>query len=153
MIRRPRSSFNIPRLCRIAALLALPSLAACDPAPSDVREWTPADHDQPAGAQNAPARPRGSARPAGSSDVDLVELAWDRACTPCHGPRGRGDGPQGPMLRAPDLTRSDWQDRVSDESMLETIRNGRNKMPKFKGKLTQEEIDDLAKFVIAQKAK
>ena len=29
----------------------------------------------------------------------------------------------------------------------------RNKMPKFRGKLTPEEIDDLAKFVIGQKGK
>ena len=29
----------------------------------------------------------------------------------------------------------------------------RNKMPKFRGKLTAEEIDDLARFVIALKGK
>jgi len=35
------------------------------------------------------------------------------------------------MVRAPDLTRGDWQDKVTDQEMLETIRKGRNKMPKF----------------------
>lgn len=106
-------------------------LVACDPAPSDVREWTAADHDQPASVQSAAApRPRGSGRPAGG-EVDLVELAWERNCGACHGARGRGDGPQGPMLRAPDLTRADWQEKVSDRDILETIRKGRNKMPAF----------------------
>lgn len=114
--------------CRSAALLLAISLAACDPAPGDVREWTPADHDQPPAAQNAPPRPRGSAA---AGDLDLVELAWERNCTPCHGQRGRGDGPQGPMLRAPDLTRGEWQDKVNDPEMLETIKKGRNKMPAF----------------------
>lgn len=35
------------------------------------------------------------------------------------------------MFRAPDLTRADWQARVSDQEILETIRKGRNKMPAF----------------------
>jgi mono/diheme cytochrome c family protein len=107
------------------------ALAACDPAPSDVREWTAADHDQPASVQSAAApRPRGSAR-AGDGDLDLSEIAWERNCAVCHGRTGRGDGPQGPMMRAPDLTRTDWQEKVSDQDILETIRKGRNKMPAF----------------------
>ena len=35
------------------------------------------------------------------------------------------------MLRAPDLTRGEWQDKVSDQEMFETIKKGRNKMPAF----------------------
>jgi len=132
---RALSSMNIPPLRRVAPLL-LVVLAACDPAPGDVREWAPADHDQPS-AQNAPRggaqaspkpRSRGSAQP---GEIDLVDLAWERNCTICHGQRGRGDGPQGPMLRAPDLTGGEWQDKVSDQEMFETIRKGRNKMPGF----------------------
>ena len=117
---------------RTAVFILVVALAGCDSAPGDVREWTAADHDQPATGQNnaAAPRPKGSAR-AGSSDIDLVEIAWERNCTPCHGQRGRGDGPQGPMLRAPDLTRVDWQEKTSDQEMLQVIRNGRNKMPRF----------------------
>jgi mono/diheme cytochrome c family protein len=113
-----------------AGLLTAASIVACDPAPSDVREWAPSDHDQPASTQS-PSTPRTtvSARP--GAEIDLVQLAWEKNCTTCHGPRGRGDGPQGPMLRAPDLTRAEWQDRVSDAEMSETIHKGRNKMPAF----------------------
>ena len=35
------------------------------------------------------------------------------------------------MLRAPDLTRSEWQAQVTDAQITETIRKGRNKMPAF----------------------
>ena len=35
------------------------------------------------------------------------------------------------MVRAPDLTRADWQGRVGDEDIAQVIRNGRNSMPKF----------------------
>ncbi len=35
------------------------------------------------------------------------------------------------MLRAADLTRAEWQDRVSDAEIAEVIRKGRNKMPAF----------------------
>jgi mono/diheme cytochrome c family protein len=128
----PASSMKIP-LSRPAVFFMVGMLAACDSAPGDVREWTAADHEQPDSPQNnvvAP-RPRGSAADRGSGDLDLVELAWQRNCTPCHGPRGRGDGPQGPMLRAPDLTRPEWLDKANDQEMLETIRKGRNKMPAF----------------------
>jgi mono/diheme cytochrome c family protein len=119
---------------RPAVFFMVALLAACDPAPGDVREWTADDHEQPAAAQNnaAAPRPKGSGRaPAGSGELDLVELAWERNCTPCHGQRGRGDGPQGPMLRAPDLTRVEWHEKVSDQEILEVIRKGRNKMPAF----------------------
>ena len=102
--------------------------------PADLKEWSPADHDQPAAGQQGPqgqvAPPR--QRPAPQQDTaGLVELAWSRNCAACHGEHGRGDGPQGPMLRAPDLTRADWQGRVSDEEIAQTIRSGRNNMPKF----------------------
>lgn len=123
------------------------AVAACDPAPSDVREWTPADHDQPArpGAQV-------SARPAGEGgDTGLVDLAWQRNCFTCHGPRGRGDGPQGPMVRAPDLTDPAWQDRVTDAQIAETIRKGRNQMPAFD--LPAQVIDGLVQRIRAARAR
>lgn len=35
------------------------------------------------------------------------------------------------MVKAPDLTRAAWQEKVTDEEIAQTIRNGRNGMPKF----------------------
>ena len=61
----------------------------------------------------------------------LVELAWRQQCTQCHGAVGKGDGQMGAMLQASDLTREEWQAKVSDAEIAAVIKNGRNKMPKF----------------------
>ena len=119
-------------LCFAVGLLTVASVAliACDPAPSDVREWAPTDHDQPP-ATPGTANPRAGTTARPGAEIDLVQLAWDKSCATCHGARGRGDGPQGPMMRAADLGRADWQDRVTDAEIADTIRKGRNKMPAF----------------------
>ena len=59
---------------------------------------------------------------------------------------GLRDGPQGPMLHAPDLSRADWQSRVTDAEILATIKNGRNQMPGFSG-LPASVLDALVKRV------
>jgi cytochrome c oxidase cbb3-type subunit 3 len=61
----------------------------------------------------------------------MVDLTWRSQCQSCHGPSGRGDGPQGPMNKAADLGREDWQAKVKDEEIAATILNGKGKMPKF----------------------
>jgi mono/diheme cytochrome c family protein len=93
------------------------------------REWTPQDHDvepTPAGAPTAtraltPAE-RGAA---------LIDAAWSANCASCHGPEGRGDGPTGPMVKAPDLTRRELLDKSTDDDLVAVITTGRGKMPKF----------------------
>jgi cytochrome c oxidase cbb3-type subunit 3 len=124
---------------------------ACRRTPPDLREWKATDHDQ-ADEQNpsraAPNRaapppkgaPSGSANPA----LALVEIAWRNQCSACHGPIGRGDGPQGPMLKAPDLTAADWQSKVTDEQIRQVISNGKNRMPKF------DLPDDLVTGLVAR---
>jgi cytochrome c oxidase cbb3-type subunit 3 len=122
---------NIRRLlttCGFASLLA----AGCRRAPPDLREWRTSDHDQqeeqsPNRTAAARAAPTASANPIAT----LVEVAWRNQCAACHGPVGRGDGPQGPMLHAPDLTAAAWQSKVTDEQIQQVIANGKNRMPKF----------------------
>lgn len=113
-------------------------LFACDRPPSadGMREWSAADHDraeeQSAGAgagQAAPQPQRGEKRDGGESA--LIEVAWAQNCAICHGPVGHGDGPNGPMVKAPDLTREDWQGKIGDDDIAATIRTGKGKMPKF----------------------
>ena len=71
------------------------------------------------------------ARTNAGGDAQLVDLAWRQQCSACHGPAGRGDGQMGPMVQAPDLSRDDWQAKVTDAEMASVIRNGKNRMPKF----------------------
>jgi cytochrome c oxidase cbb3-type subunit 3 len=98
-------------------------------------DWTPADHhssDDDKATQGTQA-PSGAARMGGKGDdvAALVDLAWRQQCTSCHGPMGRGDGQMGPMVQAPDLTRADWQSKVTDAEMAAIIKTGRNRMPRF----------------------
>ena len=121
----------------VLAMLAAPVLGgACDSTPSDLREWKASDHDrsdQPAGKAARPARlsPAPSSSAAANPTLTLVEVTWRNQCASCHGLIGRGDGPQGPMMRATNLTLPEWQSKVSDQEIADAIRNGKNRMPKF----------------------
>jgi cytochrome c oxidase cbb3-type subunit 3 len=44
---------------------------------------------------------------------------------------GKGDGPQGPLLHASDLTAAEFQSKTSDDQMAQSITQGKNRMPKF----------------------
>jgi mono/diheme cytochrome c family protein len=112
----------------LALALVAAGLAACDRPPSvELKEWTPADHD---GEQKGANAKQGARTDAGSG-VALVEATWRSQCLACHGPNGKGDGPQGAMFKAADLGRADWQSKVTDEEIAATIRNGKGRMPKF----------------------
>jgi mono/diheme cytochrome c family protein len=108
-------------------------LAACErpPSPDAIPEWSPADHDRAEENAKLQAAPAGSARTAAQQTTALVEAAWKSQCLRCHGPTGRGDGPEGPMNQTPDLTRGEWQAKLSDADIAAAIRVGKNKMPKF----------------------
>lgn len=117
-------------------LIGVALLEGCDSAAPDLREWQATDHDradQPPG-QN-PRGPRLSPAPSSSAAANptltLVEVTWRNQCALCHGLIGRGDGPQGPMVHATNLTQPEWQAKVTDQDIANAIRNGKNRMPKF----------------------
>jgi mono/diheme cytochrome c family protein len=121
----------------LAALALSVALSACDqpPAAESLKVWTKEDHhstddDRPPPLAGASAAPNRTAE-SGGNDAQLVDITWRQQCVGCHGALGRGDGPMGPMLHAPDLGRADWQARVPDAEIAATIRNGRNRMPRF----------------------
>lgn len=133
-------------------LPAAAMVMACSQAPADLREWRPSDHDrtdEPAGTRPGSARkPARAAESAGASagSLDsLVDVTWRNQCSSCHGTSGRGDGPQGPLVRAPDLTRPDWQAQTSDRDMASVITGGRNRMPSFN--LPPEVVTGLVKRI------
>jgi len=64
-----------------------------------------------------------------NAQEQLIEAAWAQACAQCHGPLGHGDGPNGSLVHAPDLTREDWQAKVTDEEIATRIRQGKGLMP------------------------
>ena len=96
----------------LLVLLGSASLAAlgCDRAPKTdgLKEWTAPDHDGENRQQRVAASNQGP-KGSGGGVPALVEIAWRNQCQSCHGPGGKGDGPQGPMLKAADLGREEWQ--------------------------------------------
>ena len=115
---------------RALFLVALFALPGCSPDPGEVREWLPADHDQ-AGAQANPNQVRQKAESKEDDTRELAELAWRKNCVNCHGAEGHGDGPQGRMVQAPDLTQTELLQKLSDDDIASTIKHGKNRMPPF----------------------
>ena len=109
------------------------ALAGCDRPPSagSLKEWTPSDHHSADDDKQSQGARQQAAAGAGSDVTQLVDIAWRQQCSTCHGPMGKGDGQMGQMVHAPDLTREEWQSKVSDTDIAAVIKNGKGKMPKF----------------------
>jgi mono/diheme cytochrome c family protein len=67
-------------------------------------------------------------------------------CAVCHGAGGAGDTAMGKNLKLKDLGSAEAQ-TVSDADLNGIITNGKGKMPKYDGKLTKDQINDLVKFI------
>jgi mono/diheme cytochrome c family protein len=74
-------------------------------------------------------------------------VTYSRNCATCHGKDGRSKTVKGKLKHARDLTDARWQDEATDERIFNSIENGRGKMPAFKRKLTNEQIESLVSYV------
>ena len=72
---------------------------------------------------------------------------YNRQCVSCHGRDGRGRTRKGRQTHARDMTDASWQDDVSDERLFNSISNGRGKMPAFRKKISENDIDALVAYV------
>ena len=59
----------------------------------------------------------------------------------CHGPDGLGNTPAGKAMKARPFNAPDVL-KESDADLTAVIKNGKNKMPAFTGKLTDAQITD-----------
>jgi cytochrome c6 len=73
-----------------------------------------------------------SAQPSGT-DV------YTTKCQMCHGATGLGDTPAGKAMKARPFNAPDVL-KESDADLIGVIKNGKNKMPAFAGKLTDAQI-------------
>ncbi|HSS21932.1 MAG TPA: cytochrome c [Pyrinomonadaceae bacterium] len=72
---------------------------------------------------------------------------YSRYCASCHGRDGAANTRRGRMNHSRNLQDSEWQDRVSDERIFNSIMNGKGKMPGYGKKLSEKEIDALVTYV------
>jgi cytochrome c6 len=90
------------------------------------------------------SRPVASAASAGGGGAAAAKFATN--CAACHASDGSGDTPAGKSMKLADLRAPAVQSK-SDAQLAEIIANGKGAMPPFKGKLSQDEIDALAKHI------
>ena len=67
-------------------------------------------------------------------------------CALCHGADGTGKTSIGKTLKILDFHSPDIK-KLSDADLKDTITNGKNKMPPFKDKLTDAQIDQVISYV------
>ncbi len=90
----------------------------------------------------------------GAPDTDAVlaargrELVPQKDCDTCHELDGEGEN-AGPNLKGRGTLA--WVEAIIADAGQGRLFGEKNKMPKFSGKLTPFEIEDMARFVIAQK--
>jgi cytochrome c6 len=83
------------------------------------------------------------AMPAKADDAAAVFKA---KCAGCHGGDGKGDTSMGKVFKLRDLASPDVQ-KQTDAELTGIITNGKEKMPAFKGKLTDDQIKQVVAHV------
>lgn len=90
-----------------------------------------------------PAEFKSKANPLKSSASTIADgkEVYDAKCASCHGKKGLGDGPKAKTLDTPsgDFTTAAFQGETDGELFWKT-KTGREDMPSYKAKLTEEEI-------------
>lgn len=82
---------------------------------------------------------------AGACAQDAADL-YKSKCQACHGPDGKGDTAAGKKLGVKDF-HSPEVAKTSDQELFAITKNGKDKMPKYDGKLTDDQITELIKYI------
>ena len=72
---------------------------------------------------------------------------YSKNCASCHGRDGRSKTFKAKLNHARNLQDAEWQERVSDERIFNSIMNGKGKMPAYGKKFSEQEIDALVGYV------
>lgn len=81
-----------------------------------------------------------------ASAQETGESLFKAKCAMCHGPDGSGKTVMGQKLKIPDLHSAEAQ-KKTDAELTQIIAKGKDKMPAYEGKLTNEQIGKLVAFV------
>lgn len=78
------------------------------------------------------------------------KAVYEQHCQSCHGPNGRGDGPDAASLKVPPTNFQRFQSFLkSDEELLRTIEHGIvfSPMHSWRGQLTDGEMQDVVAYI------
>jgi cbb3-type cytochrome c oxidase subunit III len=84
--------------------------------------------------------------PLKAGERSAAEL-YAKNCASCHGKDGQAKTFKAKLNHARNLSDAEWQNRVSDERIFNSIMNGKGKMPAYGKKLSEQEIDALVAYV------
>ncbi len=88
----------------------------------------------------------GAITPAVAASASDAAALYSSKCSICHGADGKGATAAGKALGIHDYHAPEVQTK-DDSELQATIGKGKNKMPSFAGKLTDEQIQALATYV------
>ncbi|HKF42405.1 MAG TPA: cytochrome c [Thermoanaerobaculia bacterium] len=83
-----------------------------------------------------------------SGDLAAGQRIFERKCVSCHNRNGDGNTVTASRFKYANLIDGVWRSDGSEEAIERQIRKGRDPMPKFEGKLTDEEIRQTAAYVL-----
>src|SRR5436305_14701314 len=87
-----------------------------------------------------------SATVTASFAADAGADVFKAKCASCHGADGKGDTAMGKNLKLKDLGAADVQ-KASDPEITDVIAKGKKPMPGYEGKLTNDQIQDVVKYI------
>ncbi len=87
----------------------------------------------------------------GSTTLSNGQKVYEANCATCHGPTGKGNGPQAANLSAavPDFTTQDRLSQKSANDLVAEIKQGLPPMPAFEGVLSEADIQAVTSYVRA----
>ncbi|MEO8432014.1 MAG: cytochrome c [Acidobacteriota bacterium] len=89
--------------------------------------------------------PEGDAR---NRQIAAGRTIYERKCASCHALSGNGQTVTASRFPYANLIDGRWRSSGSAAAIERQIRKGRDPMPKFEGKLTDEEIRETAAYVL-----
>src|SRR5712692_9139857 len=113
----------MPGRCRLLAVIVLAACAACRRAPLPVVD--PSNRELLAGRR-----------------------IFDEKCASCHNRNGDGRTITAGRFPYANLIDGKWRGDGSSASIDQQVRRGHDPMPKFEGKLTDEEIREVVSYVV-----
>ena len=97
-----------------------------------------------------PANFKSMVNPIAKSDASTTagKTLFSKTCAACHGKTGLGDGPKAKSLKtvATDFSKAESQNQTDGEHFYKT-KTGRGDMPKYEGKLSDDDIWNIVNYV------
>jgi len=81
-----------------------------------------------------------------SESQSTPEIVYQSKCSTCHGSDGSGNTPTGRATAAKNFRKPEVI-READADLEEVIRKGRHKMPAYQGKLSEDQVDGLVRYI------